>query len=201
MLAMKASAPPRLPVPVPVRRGLSLIELTIVLAVVAVLVCLALPGMADLVRRYQINTAAADLHGALNLARAQAIARARRVTLAPLEPAGLDWGGGWVVFIDTNADRRPGPGEEVLASHGPVPDGMVLHSSFTSNAAPYYMAFNSAGRGCSNTSSQAARWGTVSLSLGREVRRLRINMLGRVRVCDPARPQEGCPAQDQGPEG
>jgi type IV fimbrial biogenesis protein FimT len=35
------------------------------------------------------------------------------------------------------------------------------------------------------------RWGTVSLFHGGHIRRIKINMLGRARVCDPAR-DTGC---------
>jgi type IV fimbrial biogenesis protein FimT len=176
------------------RRGFSLLELLVVLAVVAVLAGLALPGMQSVVRRYQLDATVADLVGAIDLTRAQAIARGRSVMLVPLEPAGVDWGEGWVVFVDTNTDRRPGPDEEVIASHGPLPAQLAFSTSFTGSKAPYYIAFNSAGRGCSHTSGQAARWGTLSLFQGTDVRRIRINMLGRVRVCDPARGLAGCPA-------
>ena len=164
------------------------------LAVAAVAACLALPAMQDTVRRYQLNAAVADLVGAIDLTRSQAIARAGRVMLAPLEPGGVNWGAGWVVFVDANADRRPSPDEEVIASHGPLADELLFSTSFTGSGAPYYIAFNSAGRPCSATSGQAAHWGTLSLYLGEAVRRIRINMLGRVRVCDPQRGADNCPA-------
>lgn len=175
------------------KRGFSLLELLTALAVMALLASLALPGMQDMVRRYQLNAAVSDLTGAIDLARSQAIARAGRVMLAPLEPGGVNWGEGWVVFVDTNADRRPSPEEEVIASHGPLPADLLFNTNFTGGRAPYYIAFNSAGRPCSATSAQAAHWGTLSLYQGSAVRRIRINMLGRVRVCDPARTPGGCP--------
>ena len=173
-------------------RGFSLAELMVVLAVAAVLASLAMPGMAHLIRKFQLNAAVSDLHGAIDLARSQAIARGSRVQLVPLEAGGTDWSEGWVVFVDANADRRPGPGEEVIAVHGALADDIVISAHFTSNKPPQYVAFNGSGRSCSDTSSQAARWGTLSMHLGGEIRRIRINMLGRVRVCDPGRDGASC---------
>jgi type IV fimbrial biogenesis protein FimT len=63
--------------------------------------------------------------------------------------------------------------------------------AFTNSARPYYIAYNGAGRSCADGNSAAARWGTVSLYHGGHIRRIKINMLGRARVCDPAR-DAGC---------
>jgi type IV fimbrial biogenesis protein FimT len=54
------------------------------------------------------------------------------------------------------------------------------------------------GRSCSDTSSMAARFGTLSLFQGRHTRRIKINMLGRARICDPAR--DGASCDGAGPE-
>ncbi len=178
------------------RAGFSLLELMVVLAIAAVLAGLASPEMRDLIRRQRLESAVADLYGAIDLARSQAIARGSRVQLVPLESAGANWSRGWVVFVDTNSDRRPSPGEEVIASHGAIDEGIVISFNFTSNKQPYYIAYNASGRSCSDTSSGAARWGTLSLHQDGEIRRIRINMLGRARVCNPARD----PATCSGPE-
>ncbi len=173
-------------------RGFSLIELLVVLSIAAVLIALAAPDMRELIKRRRLDSAVTDLYGAIDLARAQAIARGSRVQLVPLEPAGANWSAGWVVFVDANGDRRPGPAEEVIASHGPLAEGIVISFNFTSNKLPYYIAYNGAGRSCSDATSMAARWGTLSLHQDGQIRRIRINMLGRARVCNPEREPETC---------
>lgn len=179
------------------RSGYAFVELMVVLAVSGILLAVALPNMRDLLRRHQLNAAVRDLHGAIDHTRAQAIARGSRVLLVPLGADGSDWRSGWVIFIDTDGDRRPGPAEEVLSSHGPLPDGIKVNFTFTSNRQPYYIAYNGAGRSCSDTSSMAARWGTLSLFQQDQLRRIKISMLGRARSCNPVR-DSNCEGADLG---
>jgi type IV fimbrial biogenesis protein FimT len=192
MLAVSAA-----PTPVPAlpgRRpsGFSLPELCIVLAVAAIALAIAVPDLRDLVRTQQLKAATGDLFAAIDLARAQALARGRQVKVVPRDPAGADWRLGWQVLDDhhRDGDGRPGAGE-VIAEHGPLAPGIAIGFAFTNVARPYYIAYNGAGRSCADGNSAAARWGTVSLFHGGHIRRIKINMLGRARVCDPAR-DAGC---------
>lgn len=171
-------------------RGVSLPELCVVLAVAAIALAVAAPDLRDLVRTEQLKAAAGDLFAAIDLARAQALARGRQVKLVPLDGAGADWRLGWRVFDDRDGDGRPAA-DELIAEHGPLPPGIAVDFAFTNAAPPYYIAYNGAGRSCADGNSAAARWGTVSLFHGGRIRRIKINMLGRARVCDPAR-DAGC---------
>jgi type IV fimbrial biogenesis protein FimT len=168
--------------------GVTLPELGIVLAVAAIALAVAVPDLRDLVRTQQLKAATGDLFAAIDLARAQALARGRQVKVVPRDPAGVDWRQGWRV-VD---HRDGGPGaDELIAEHGPLAPGIAIGFAFTNVARPYYIAYNGAGRSCADGNSAAARWGTVSLFHGGHIRRIKINMLGRARVCDPAR-DAGC---------
>lgn len=177
--------------------GATLIELLAVLGIMAILGALAAPGMHDMLEARRLDSAAVDLFGAIDLTRSQAIARGDQVQLVPLEPKGADWSQGWVVFVDADGDRRPGPGEEIIASHGPVAEGIVFSFNFTSNKLPHYIAYSASGRSCRDTSSLAARWGTISLHQGGNIRRIKINMLGRSRMCRPER-DASCDGKEPG---
>ncbi|WP_426107902.1 GspH/FimT family pseudopilin [Massilia sp. TSP1-1-2] len=177
--------------------GATLVELVVVLAIMAVLASLALPSMRDMLEARRLDTAAVDLYGAIDLARSQAVARGDRVQLVPLEPKGANWAEGWVVFVDRDGDRRPGPDEEIISSHGPLAGGIVVSFNFTSNKLPYYIAYSASGRSCRDTSSLAARWGTISLHQEGRIRRIKINMLGRARMCRPEQ-DETCDGKQPG---
>lgn len=175
------------------RCGFTLVELLVVIAITAVLLGIVAGDMRSLIRDQQLKAALSDLFGAIDLTRSQAITRGQRVYLAP---AGNDWQGGWTVFVDADGDGRPGAADELIATHGPLAEGIAVTSGFTSPRTPDYIAYNGGGRSCSHTSSMAARWGTLSLTLGDSTRRIKINMLGRARACDPARDGASC----SGPE-
>jgi type IV fimbrial biogenesis protein FimT len=174
-------------------RGFSLVELMVVIAVAAVLLGIAVGDLTSMIRHQQLKAALSDLFGAIDLTRSQAITRATRVYLVPGDGG---WSSGWKVFVDADGDGMPGDGDELIAVHGPLPEGIIVTSGFTSPRTPDYIAYNSGGRSCSHASSMAARWGTLSLTLDGQTRRIKINMLGRARACDPARDGESC----SGPE-
>ena len=176
--------------------GFSLAELLVVTAIVAVMAGAALPDFRHMIRAQQLKAATYDLFGAIDLARTQAIARGRRVQLEPLDAAGRDWSAGWVVFVDQDGDRRPGPGEEVIQRYSAPARGITVQANFSSQQGASYLAYNSMGRSCSDTSSLAARFGTLSLVQGGQIRRIKINMLGRARLYDPARDGASCSGPD-----
>lgn len=171
-------------------RAFALVELMVVLVVTAIVLGVALPEFRQALQRYRLGAAVSDFFGALELARSQAIARGERVLLAP--HGGADWRDGWAVFVDRDGDSQPGPGDELIATHPALVEGLTIHAVFTGGQVPGYVAYNSAGRSCSAASSLVARWGTVSLTQNGEVRRIKVNMLGRSRICDPARDGASC---------
>jgi len=173
-------------------RGFSLPEVLVVLLLASILLGVAAPSFQFLISRWQLRSAVADLENAIDLTRSQAIARGGIILLAPLDPDGIAWQHGWAVFADDNGNRRPDPGELLIYRHGPVADGINISANFTSSAPPLVLAYNGAGRSCSADNSLAAQWGTLTLRQGRDTRHIKINMLGRVRVCDPVAEPAGC---------
>lgn len=174
------------------RRGHTLAELLVVLAIAAVLLGVAMPSLADFVRRQQLRSTASDLYSAIALTRSQAMARGARVLMVPADSAGGDWSQGWIVFVDGNANRRLDPDEELIYQQGPVASGITIRAAFSASAGSPYIAYNGAGRSCGADNSAAAHFGSLSLVLAPHVRQIKINMLGRVRLCDPNVEKSNC---------
>ena len=171
--------------------GLSLSELAVVLGMVAITASLAAPGLHRIVQGQELRVAASDLYSAVQLTRSLAIARNEPVLLTSNDAAGIDWSRGWTVYVDRDHNRQAGAGDDILAVRATLPQGVQVGYSFASSAAPQYIAYNGAGRSCSDMGSAATRPGTLSLFHGGAVRRIKINMLGRARLCNPAR-DAGC---------
>lgn len=91
------------------RRGFTLVELLVVLAVGSILLAIAIPGYAFLVNASRLATVTNDLVTTLHLARSEAVKRGMRVTVCktgnvgaamPVCDATAGWHEGWLVFVD-----------------------------------------------------------------------------------------------------
>lgn len=178
------------------QRGHTLTELIAAGAITLVLAATAAPNFAGMLDALAMRSATDELFAAVQHTRAQAIALNTRVMLAPL--SGDDWEQGWAVFVDADQDRRPGDGDRILMQRGPLKPGIRISGVFSIQPSPAYLAYNGMGRACSATSSMVARFGTFTLRQDDAVRRIKISMAGRARVCDPAR-DDNCGGSDDAP--
>lgn len=107
--------------------GLTLSELLTALAVAAVLVGAAIPGMSVLLGRATADAAIEQMAHAIQFTRYQAIARRTTATLCPGAGATCGrrdtWHEGATVFVDGNANGDRDRDEEVLQRLPPLPDG------------------------------------------------------------------------------
>jgi type IV fimbrial biogenesis protein FimT len=178
-----------------VQRGFTLVELMVVLVIAAILLGLGVPGFRNLIQSQRLTTTVNDLFAAINLTRAEAIKRGQRVDLTPLD--GKDWSKGWAVYVDSpvnNPDGTTSPPDQIpsaasdviIFTSGPIPDGFVVSTAFTeSNTNKQYISYIGTGRTRTNASAQQPQLGTLSFTLGNQTRRIKINFLGRARVCNP----------------
>lgn len=89
------------------KRGFTLIELVITIALMAILLVVAVPGMRNLIQDNKMAAQANDVVTAVNTARLEAIKRNRPVSLCVSDDASTcgsgDWQDGWMVYVDGDA--------------------------------------------------------------------------------------------------
>lgn len=102
--------------------GFTSIELMVTVAVLAILAALAAPSFSSLTEKWRIIQTVEAMKSSLMLARSEAIKRGGNVYLEKLpkttpgcitDGTNQDWDCGWVVFVDTNGNKRWNAGEEI----------------------------------------------------------------------------------------
>ncbi|MFA5242202.1 MAG: GspH/FimT family pseudopilin [Sulfuricella sp.] len=115
--------------------GFTLIEMMITIAIAGVLLAIAVPSFRDLIINNSISTQANDFISGLALARSEAI---KRGTSVRVTAAGADFGSGWTIWVDANANAAIDAGE-ALREHEALKTGFALvGSGFTNNAEIQY---------------------------------------------------------------
>ena len=125
--------PFRAAIPVP-SSGWTLVELLIGLSLAAMLVALALPFYGGWIADYQVRNHAELLAGTMNIARAEAIKRGRRVNLCKsadrrnCATAG-GWEAGYVVYVDADRDGDIDAGEAALRVQEAATQGITIRGN------------------------------------------------------------------------
>ncbi|CAH0444113.1 hypothetical protein LMG10661_00657 [Ralstonia syzygii subsp. syzygii] len=167
--------------------GVTLAELTAVLAILAILVVFAVPAGLDWWRRETVIVLADHFASAASLARATARNQRIWVHLGPRE-AVSGWSAGWALYTTAMPRMRatptaPGMDDVLITVSPPVVPSVDF--AFTSSQKGVD-TLSYAPVGYSRTSNGAPLSGTLTIASGAHVRRVRINLAGRVRVCNPA---------------
>ena len=115
-------------------RGLTLIELTMGVAVAAVLLAIAGPSFQQALNSNRLSSVANELTGAVQLARSEAVRANRRVTLCSSDDgsacsdATSTWSG-WILFVDTDGDGARDTSTEPVVKGGSFDTPVVVRSS------------------------------------------------------------------------
>lgn len=118
------------------RSGYSVVELAVLLAVAGTLLAAAAPSFMSMVHDERMTTQINLLLSDVNLARLEAIKRNQDVVLcrsahgarcARSSGARADWSGGWIVYVNSDGDKKRGASEPLLTARPALPEGMTLH--------------------------------------------------------------------------
>lgn len=131
--------------------GLTLVELMMTVAVLAIVTSLAVPGYARLTAANRITTATNELVAAIHYARSEAIRRGQTVVICKSND-GLDctvggnhWESGWIAFVEQNTNNIRDAAEVLLHTWGAAPAGITIRPASAQNNIDDYLRFNARG--------------------------------------------------------
>ena len=107
-------------------RGLTLIELMVAIAVLAILAMIAAPSFNNQLASSRVESAASELKAALDFARSEAIKQSLSVSACPSTngtscvASSTNWGGGWLIWTDVSNEGVLDSGEAVIQTFGAV---------------------------------------------------------------------------------
>ena len=175
--------------PRPSAGGVTLVELVVVLAIIAVTLTLAAPAFQEMLQRGRLRATREALQNSLHLARTEAIRSSRRVVMCSSAGddrclAAGDWSQGWIIFQDRDGNNQVNGAESVLHRFAEVPATVRIDSATTlANRVVF------GPRGVANT------WGNLTVcsrsASNQEPIRILLRPSGRLRV-------EGPPGADCG---
>lgn len=187
----------------PRQAGLTMIELLITLAVLAVVLAIGIPSFEGLLASTRVTNATNELLSAFAQTRSEAIRRGQRVTMC-ISANGIqctnagNWEQGWIIFSDAT---RAGNVANVDAGEVIIQNNRVSLAGITIQGAaalPRYISFSSDGQ--SRTLAGAIQAGNIevcststALSDNNRARRLLINGSGQVIMTQPANITIACP--------
>lgn len=126
-------------------RGLTLIELLVTIAVLAIVLSLGVPAFQDFTRNNRMISVTNELVSGMNLARSEAIRRGKTVTVCKSDAAsstpscdGSTWADGWLVFLGT-----AGAGDDDSANH--IKTGQMNAGGVTITAPADSIEFSASG--------------------------------------------------------
>ncbi len=164
---------------------MTLIELLVSLAILAILLLLAAPNLTTFNRTAELNATAHTLMASVHTARSEAINRARPAVVMPSD--GVNWEKGWVVFVDNNSNNAYDPQTDTtLNVQSSLPPYFRITATGVASKTAPVIRFNAMGYIGVGLSFQIQRTDVKDNEPWREVRKIVISLVGRVRLCTPA---------------
>jgi type IV fimbrial biogenesis protein FimT len=126
----------------PRRQGMTLIEALIILAAIAIVVVISVPGSTMVLEHYRLKSTSGELLDGLNLAREQALRHDGTVRICPTANGHQcrndgNWDQGWLVFEDQNGDGSVQDAELMQAFRAPTEHVHIIATGAVANMASF----------------------------------------------------------------
>jgi type IV fimbrial biogenesis protein FimT len=101
-------------------KGFTLLELMIIIGILGITLAIAAPGLGTMISNNRISSSASDFAAALQLAKAEAVARINPVIVCKKNTDSdgcvttSDWSQGWIVFSDDNGNGGVDAADEAI---------------------------------------------------------------------------------------
>lgn len=175
------------------RTGFTLIEAMVVISILIITLAVGLPSFTAFVNDSRVSGNANEFIGAMTLARSEAVARGRLVTICSSDNANSDnpscsgennWNKGWIVFTeDSSADIGSyDDGETILVRQAALPKDTNAAGNLSA------MTFNAMGAPVGGNVAAAFNFNYNNL----RPREVCINRNGRVRVVQGGEDANAC---------
>ena len=127
------------------QQGLTVVELLIILAAIAIVVMISVPGSTVVLEHYRLKAASSDLAGSLNMAKQEAMSRNSTVKVCPSSNGRFcrtdgDWNHGWLVYSDGNGDGTVQEIEFIEAFAAPSQKVRIVATGAVENIASFTLA-------------------------------------------------------------
>jgi type IV fimbrial biogenesis protein FimT len=172
------------------KKGFTLIELMVTIALIAILMAVAVPSFVTYQRNSELTSFTNTLLAGLNAARGEAIKRGRNAMVVPTD--GADWNNGWVVFVDVNRSGVYDVNSDItILTREAAPSYLTISNVGANAAANLYLMYDASGYSRLKSSAFGAwtfeikRNDVTSTELLAQTRRIKIASTGRARVCTP----------------
>ena len=158
----------------PIERGVTLLELLVALAVLAILIAVGVPGLREFIITQRLKAAAETVYADLTLARDEALHRNRKISIAfDFEEGGARWCYAPSDHLPCDCQRD----ECGIGTHGArgTTEAAFRKISLRTNFYHQTVSFHPV-RGTANP-------GTITLTARDQSIAVRVSTLGRIRLC------------------